>query len=261
MALRAGHDINYIALAGVLAHVGRAGAPPTPPINLVGDYGGGGMFLAFGLVCALLEARTSGEGQVVDAAMVDGAAALMAPIWGFARDGLITDDRGTNLLDSGAHFYDVYETADGGYVSVGAIEPQFYAELLQKLGLEGEDLPPQMDRSAWPAMKERFAAIFRTRTRDDWCAVFAGSDACFAPVLRMSEARADEHMAARGTFVESGGADQPGPAPRFSRTPGAIRNPPPVFGADTDATLADWGFTADELAKLHEAGAIAQAKG
>jgi alpha-methylacyl-CoA racemase len=261
MAPRAGHDINYISLAGVLAHIGRAGAPPTPPINLVGDYGGGGMFLAFGIVCALLEANGSGQGQVVDAAMIDGAAALMAPVWGFAMHGLITDDRGTNLLDTGAHFYDVYETEDGEYVSVGAIETQFYAALLEGLGLAGEELPAQMDHSAWPAMKERFAAIFRTRTRDEWCEVFDGSDACFAPVLRMSEAGTDPHMASRSTFVQSGGVDQPGPAPRFSRTPGAIRNPPPPFGADTDATLADWGFSADEIAKLHEAGAIAQADG
>ena len=165
LAPRAGHDINYIALAGVLAHIGRAGAPPTPPLNLVGDYGGGAMFLAFGIVCALLEARRSGHGQVVDAAMVDGAAALMAPTWGFRSTGLFTEDRGGNLLDSGAHFYDVYETADGEFMSVGAIEPQFYAELLRGIGLDGEDLPRQMDKASWPALKQRFAEIFKGKTR------------------------------------------------------------------------------------------------
>ena len=260
LAPRAGHDINYISLAGVLADIGRAGAPPTPPLNLAGDYGGGGMFLAFGIVCALLEARASGAGQVVDAAMVDGAAALMAPFWGFRTTGLFTEDRGHNLLDSGAHFYDVYETADGRFLSVGAIEPQFYKELLRGLGLEGEELPRQMDKSSWPALKERFAAIIATRTRDEWCAIFEGTDACVAPVLTMSEAMADDHVAARDTIVVDDGIAQPAPAPRFSRTAGAIQGPTPEFGADTDAVLGDWGFTEQELARLHEAGAIAQAE-
>jgi alpha-methylacyl-CoA racemase len=258
LAARAGHDINYIALAGVLAHIGRAGAPPTPPLNLVGDYGGGGMFLAFGLVCALLEARASGMGQVVDAAMVDGAAALMAPTWGFRSTSLFTEQRGANLLDSGAHFYDVYETADGEFMSVGAIEPQFYAELLRGMGIDAETLPRQMDKTAWPALKERFAAIFAAKTRAEWCEIFAGTDACVAPVLTMTEALANEHVMARDTIVVDDGIEQPAPAPRFSRTPGAIQGATPVLGADTDRTLADWGFSASEIAQLHDAGAIAQ---
>jgi alpha-methylacyl-CoA racemase len=259
LAQRAGHDINYIALAGVLAHIGRVGAPPTPPLNLVGDYGGGAMFLAFGIVCALLEARASGEGQVVDAAMVDGAAALMAPTWGFRSTGLFTEDRGNNLLDSGAHFYDVYETADGEFMSVGAIEPQFYAELLRGIGLEGEDLPRQMDKASWPVLKARFAAIFASKTRAEWCAIFDGTDACVAPVLTMTEATVNEHVVARDTIVVDDGIAQPAPAPRFSRTPGAIQGPTPLLGGDTDAALADWGFSAREIAQLHDAGAIAQA--
>jgi len=259
LAQRAGHDINYIALAGVLAHIGRAGAPPTPPLNLVGDYGGGAMFLAFGIVCALLEARASGEGQVVDAAMVDGAAVLMAPTWGFRSTGLFTEDRGENLLDSGAHFYDVYETADGEFMSVGAIEPQFYAELLRGIGLDGEDLPRQMDKASWSALKKRFAAIFATKTRAEWCAIFDGTDACVAPVLTMTEATVNEHVVARDTIIVDDNIAQPAPAPRFSRTPGAIQGPTPPLGGDTDATLADWGFSASEIAQLHDAGAIAQA--
>jgi len=259
LAQRAGHDINYIALAGVLAHIGRAGAPPTPPLNLVGDYGGGAMFLAFGIVCALLEARASGEGQVVDAAMVDGAAVLMAPTWGFRSTGLFTEDRGENLLDSGAHFYDVYETADGEFMSVGAIEPQFYAELLRGIGLDGEDLPRQMDKASWPALKKRFAAILATKTRAEWCAIFDGTDACVAPVLTMTEATVNEHVVARDTIIVDDNIAQPAPAPRFSRTPGAIQGPTPPLGGDTDATLADWGFSASEIAQLHDAGAIAQA--
>ena len=259
LAQRAGHDINYIALAGVLAHIGRAGAPPTPPLNLVGDYGGGAMFLAFGIVCALLEARASGEGQVVDAAMVDGAAVLMAPTWGFRSTGLFTEDRGENLLDSGAHFYDVYETADGEFMSVGAIEPQFYAELLRGIGLDGEDLPRQMDKASWSALKKRFAAILATKTRAEWCAIFDGTDACVAPVLTMTEATVNEHVVARDTIIVDDNIAQPAPAPRFSRTPGAIQGPTPPLGGDTDATLADWGFSASEIAQLHDAGAIAQA--
>jgi alpha-methylacyl-CoA racemase len=259
LAARAGHDINYISIAGVLAHIGRAAAPPTPPLNLVGDYGGGGMFLAFGIVCALLEARTSGEGQVVDAAMVDGAAALMAPMWGFRATGLFTEERGTNLLDSGAHFYDVYETADGAFMSVGAIEPQFYAELLHGMGLDDADLPRQMDRASWPALKLRFAEIFKAKTRAEWCAIFDGTDACVAPVLTMTDAIAAEHVVARGTIVVDDNTAQPAPAPRFSRTPGAIQGPVPPLGADTDAALAAWGFSASEIARLHDVGAIAQA--
>jgi alpha-methylacyl-CoA racemase len=258
-ASTAGHDINYIALAGALEAVGRNGQPPTPPLNLVGDFGGGAMFLAFGVVCGILEARTTGQGQVVDAAMVDGAAALMSMFYGMKAMGMWGPERGTNLLDSGAHFYDVYECADGGYVSIGSIEPQFYAELLRLTGLEEAwdgDLPSQHDRSQWPALKERLAAIFRTRTRDEWCATMEGTDVCFAPVLSLDEAHEHPHMAARGTFTEVAGIRQPAPAPRFSRTPGAIERPPSSPGQHTDEVLADWGFDADEVTRLREAGAV-----
>jgi alpha-methylacyl-CoA racemase len=256
MALAAGHDIDYIALAGALEPLGRAGGPPVPPINLVGDFGGGGMLLAFGVACALAERARSGQGQVIDAAMVDGAAALAAMVYGLEAAGLWRPERGTNLLDTGAPFYDVYETADGRYVAIGALEPQFYAELLRLTGLDGEDLPAQMDRSQWPAMKERMAALFRTKTRDEWCALMEGSDACFAPVLTMREAPTHPHNQARGTFVEVGGVTQPGPAPRFSRTPGAIAGPPVEPGAHTDEALVDWGFSEDEIAKLRSVGAV-----
>jgi alpha-methylacyl-CoA racemase len=253
----AGHDINYIALGGVLHHIGRRGEAPVPPFNLVGDFGGGGMFLAFGVVCALLEASRSGQGQVVDAAMVDGSAVLMAMMHGMRAMGFWADERGTNIIDTGAHFYDVYETADGEYVSIGSIEPQFYAELLRLTGLEGEpDLPAQMDRSAWPAMKERLAGIFKTRTRDEWCRIMEGSDVCFAPVLSMAEAPGHPHNQHRGTFVEVDGIVQPAPAPRFSRTQAQIARPPSPPGADTAAALADWGLSEDEIVKLRSAGAI-----
>jgi alpha-methylacyl-CoA racemase len=260
----AGHDINYIALAGVLAHLGRDGDKPTPPINLVGDFGGGAMFLAFGVVCALLEAQRSGRGQVVDAAMVDGAASLMTMMWAFSAMGIWSPERGTNMLDTGAHFYDTYECADGGYVSIGSIEPQFYAELLRLTGLEercaaeGESLPWQHDKAQWPAMKERLAAIFRTRTRDEWCEVMEGTDVCFAPVLTMDEATRHPHNVERGTFVEVAGVPQPGPAPRFSRTPGEVQRPPAFTGQHTDEVLGDWlGLDAERLAELRSAGAIA----
>jgi alpha-methylacyl-CoA racemase len=254
----AGHDINYISLAGALFHFGRAGQPPTFPMNMVGDFGGGGMLLAYGMVCALLEAHRSGEGQVVDAAMVDGSAALMMMFHGFRAMGLFDEDnRGTNLLDSGAHFYDVYETADGEYVSIGSIEPQFYAELLRLTGLEGEDLPWQMDRSQWGPMKERLTDIFRSKTRDEWCSIMEGSDVCFAPVLRMSEAVAHPHNVARQTFLELDGVVQPAPAPRFSRTPGAVRRPPAHAGQHTDEVLAEWlDLDTDAIAKLRADGAV-----
>jgi alpha-methylacyl-CoA racemase len=256
-ASMAGHDINYIALAGALAHFGRPGETPVPPINMVGDFGGGGMLMAFGVVCGLLEAKESGQGQVVDAAMVDGSATLMAMIYGLRAMGFWSLEKGTNIIDGGAHFYDAYETADGKYVSVGSIEPQFYAELLRLTGLEGEDLPHQMDRSQWPALKERMAGIFRQRTRDEWCELLEGTDVCFAPVLTMEEAPAHPHNVARGTFVEIDGVVQPAPAPRFSRTPGEISRPPSAPAADTDEALADWGLSEAEIAKLRSAGAIA----
>ena len=256
LAQAAGHDINYIALAGVLDHIGREGEAPVPPLNLVGDFGGGGMLLAFGMVCALVERQRSGRGQVVDAAMVDGSAALMAIFHGAMLAGW-WKERGTNLLDTGAPFYDVYETKDGRYVSIGSIEPQFYAELMRRLGLEGEALPRQMDRAQWPAMRERFRALFRTRTRDEWTEVLEGTDVCFAPVLSMREARDHPHNRARGTFVEVEGSPQPGPAPRFSRSVVRIERPPPHPGQHTDEALADWGFDSAEIQRLREAKAIA----
>lgn len=257
-AQMAGHDINYIALAGALEPIGRAGDRPLPPLNLVGDFGGGGMLLAFGVVCALLEAQRSGEGQVVDAAMVDGAAVLMTMFHAFRAMGIWNDERGTNLLDTGAYFYEVYETADGKYVSIGSLEPQFYATLLDKLGLADDpSMPRQHDRSQWPAMKERFAEIFRTKTRDEWCELLEGTDACFAPVLSMAEAPHHPHNEHRGTFVTRNGVVQPAPAPRFSRTPAEIQRPPAFPGQHTDEALVEWGFDPDRVAELRQAGAIA----
>jgi alpha-methylacyl-CoA racemase len=256
-ASTAGHDINYISLAGALEPIGRRGQAPVPPLNLIGDFGGGGLMLAFGLVAALLDAQRSGRGQVIDAAMVDGAASLMTMTHSFRAMGIWNDERGTNMLDTGAHYYDVYETADGEYVSIGSIEPQFYAELLSRTGLDGEELPWQQDRAAWPAMKERLGEIFRSKTRDEWCELMEGSDVCFAPVLSIPEAIEHPHNVHRGTFVEVAGITQPGPAPRFSHTPGQIRRPPAHAGQHTDEVLTEAGFEADRLAKLREAGAIA----
>jgi alpha-methylacyl-CoA racemase len=257
LAQDAGHDIDYLAVAGVLAHVGRAGAPPTPPINLVADFGGGANLLVVGVLAALFDAARTGAGTVVDAAMVDGAALLMAPFFAARASGFWRDERGTNMLDSGAYFYDAYECADGRHVAVGAIEPQFHAALLTGLGLDGAgDLPDQMDREAWPAMKERLAAIFRTRTRDEWVEAFAGTDACVAPVLTMGESAAHPHVRARGSVVESGGVPQPAPAPRVG---GAlpVPGPPAQAGAHTDEVLAALGVPADEVAALRAAGAVA----
>jgi alpha-methylacyl-CoA racemase len=257
LAGAAGHDINYIALAGALDPIGRRGEAPVPPLNLIGDYGGGGMLLAFGVVCGVLEAERSGQGQVVDTAMVDGAAVLMTMTHALRAMGIWNDERGTNMLDTGAHFYNVYETADGKYVSVGSIEPQFYAELLRLTGLEGEELPWQHDRQQWPALKERLAAIFKTKTRDEWSALMEGTDVCFAPVLSIPEAIEHAHNVDRRTFVEVAGIRQPGPAPRFSRTEPEISSPPPHAGQHTDEILAAAGFDPDRVAKLREAGAIA----
>ncbi len=256
MAQAAGHDIDYIALSGALGAIGRVGERPVPPLNLVGDFGGGGMLLAFGLVAAILGARTTGTGQVVDAAMVDGAASLMTMTYTLRSAGIWQDERGTNLLDTGAHFYEVYECADGGHFGVGAIEPQFYAELMRLLGLGDEDLSTQMDKSTWPAMKERFAAVFATRTRAEWEEVFAGTDACAAPVLTPGEAPDHPHNRARGTFTEVAGVVQPAPSPRFLSTPGEIRRPPPNPGQHGDEALADWGVPDDRVAALRKSGAI-----
>jgi alpha-methylacyl-CoA racemase len=253
----AGHDINYISLAGALEPIGRRGEAPVPPLNLVGDFGGGGMLLAFGIACGIVEAQRSGQGQVVDAAMVDGAASLMTMTHAFRAMGIWDDERGTNMLDTGAHFYDVYETADGKYVSIGSIESQFYAELLRLTGFQGEDLPWQHDKAQWPALKERFAALFRTKTSDEWCELMEGTDVCFAPVLSIPEAHAHPHNVARGTFVEVAGIRQPGPAPRYSRTSPEISGPPPHAGQHTDEILADAGLDAEAVAKLRESGAVA----
>jgi alpha-methylacyl-CoA racemase len=254
LAPRAGHDINYIALTGILDAIGRAGGPPAPPLNLVGDFGGGGMLLAFGIACALVEARSSGRGQVVDAAMVDGASVLSAMFAGMLAAKQWGEPRGRNVLDSGAPWYDAYETGDGRFVAIGAIEPKFYAELLDRLGLAGEALPKQHDRAGWPVLRERFAQAFRSRTRDEWCRVFEGSDACFAPVLTFAEARGHPHIAGRRGYLDVGGVPQPAPAPRFGRTPGEVRRAPPERGALGREALADWGFSPAEIERLATLG-------
>ena len=257
----AGHDINYIALSGTLSAIGRRGESPVPPLNLIGDFGGGGMLMAFGIVCALLEARSSGQGQVVDAAMVDGSALLATFVYGLRSQGVWLDERGSNLVDTGAPFYDVYETADNRYISIGSIEPQFFAELTRLTGLADDvdgkgPLPRQMDRATWPATKERVAAVIRTKTRDEWCSLMEGTDACFAPVLSLAEAPDHPHIVHRETFVEVAGVRQPAPAPRFARTPGAIGLPPPHPGQHTAEALADWGFGDSDIAKLKDSGAV-----
>ena len=256
LAQAAGHDINYIALTGMLHAMGRADAPPSPPLNLVGDFGGGAMMLAFGVVCAALEARASGKGQVVDAAMTDGAALLGAMMYGFRAYGSWSDNREANLLDGGAHFYDTSACADGKYVSIGAIEPQFYALLLKLAGIDDPAFAAQMDRAAWPGLSAKLAAIFKTRPRDQWCALLEGSDACFAPVLDMAEAPLHPHNAARATFAQVNGVTQPAPAPRFSRTPAALGEPPASPGQHSAAILADWGWSEAELSALAQAGVI-----
>jgi alpha-methylacyl-CoA racemase len=259
-ASMAGHDINYIALSGTLSMIGRKGQAPVPPLNLIGDFGGGGMMLAFGVVCGILEAGRSGTGQVIDAAMVDGSALLAGMIYGLRAIGM-WGERGTNMLDTGAWYYDVYETADGGYISLGPIEAHFCEELVRRTGLADDvdgkgPLPEQNDRSAWPAMKERLAALVKTRTRAEWCELLEGSDACFAPVLDPDEAAKHPHNVERGTFTDVAGVLQPAPAPRFSRTVPEIAGPPVGPGQNTDEALADWGFTASEIVDLRTADAI-----
>ena len=251
LAPRAGHDINYIALAGVLHAFGRKGEAPVPPLNLIGDFGGGGMLLGFGVACALVEAARSGRGQVVDAAMVEGASLLAAMFAGFLKAGSWSEARGENILDTGAPWYNVYQTKDGKHVSIGSIETRFYEELLQKLGVP--DLG-QHDRKRWPVMRALFETTFRSKSRDEWCKVFEGSDACFAPVLSWSEARADAHNRARKSFLEVSGVEQPAPAPRFSRTPGAVRRAPPERGEGGAAALAEWGFDKKQIENLAKLG-------
>jgi len=252
LAPRAGHDINYIALAGVLHAFGRKGQAPVPPLNLVGDFGGGGMLLGFGIACALLHAQKTGQGQVVDAAMVEGASLLAAMFSGFLAAGSWSEERGANMLDTGAPWYDCYATSDGKYVAIGAIEAKFFEELVQRLGLSG--LPPQNERARWPEMREAFAKTFKQKTRDEWVKVFEGSDACFAPVLTFSEARRHPHNLARRGYVSLARLEQPAPAPRYSATPAEVRRVPPERGAGGRAALADWGFADGDIGRLRSAG-------
>ena len=256
LAHAAGHDVNYIALTGALHSIGAKGAPPAIPLNLVGDFGGGGMYLAFGVVCALLEARQSGKGQVVDAAMVDGAASLMTYMFAARANGSWGDQRGDNVLDGAAPWYHVYETSDGLYISIASAEPQFYAELLRLTGLAGESLPRQHDRAGWPVLQARLTQVFASKTRAQWCVIMEGSDVCFAPVLTIPEAVAHPHNRARGTFIEVDGVVQPAPAPRFSRSvPDQVQLALPA-GQDDAATLSAWGFSGAEMAALRAAGAF-----
>jgi alpha-methylacyl-CoA racemase len=254
-ASAAGHDMNYIAITGALAAIGTEDKP-VPPLNLVGDFGGGALYLAFGLLAGVIEARTSGKGQVIDCAMSDGAASLMAMFYGFKAAGIWKDERRANMLDGGAHFYDTYRCADGKWVSIGAIEPPFYALLLQKTGIDDPEFAHQHDRAKWPALREKLATVIATKTRDEWTAIMGGTDVCFAPVLDLDEAPGHPHNAARQTFVEVGGVTQPAPAPRFSATPGAIQGPPPKIGAHDQAALSDWGFSQGEIDALARAGAL-----
>lgn len=259
LAQAAGHDINYIGLAGALHAFGRKDEQPTPPLNLVGDFGGGGMLLAFGMVCGLLEAKQSGQGQVIDAAMVDGSATLMAMFFGMHAGGFFKTERGTNLLDTGAHFYDTFATSDGEYVCIGSLEPQFYALLVEKAGLDPERFKPQMSPDQWPALKDELRTVFKTKTRDEWCAIMEGSDVCFAPVLSILEAPEHPHNKARGTFVTVDGVTQPAPAPRFSRTSAEIQGGPKVAGADSRSVLSDFGHSDAEIAALLEQQVVFEA--
>ena len=262
IAHTAGHDINYIALSGALHAIGTKAGGPVPPLNLVGDYGGGALYLAFGVLAAYIEAQRSGQGQVVDAAMVEGAASLMTPTYGYAaatgsERGWI-DERESNFLDGAAHFYNVYETADGKHICIGSIEPQFYRLLLDTLGLEDGDLEPQNDRSGWQANREKLAGIFKTKTRDEWTEIMGPTDICFAPVLSMGEAPAHPHNAARGSFVEIAGVTQPAAAPKLSRTPGKAGTPPAHAGENTRDALSDWGFDGPDIDSLINGGAVRQ---
>jgi alpha-methylacyl-CoA racemase len=242
----AGHDMNYIAITGALHAIGTKDKP-VPPLNLVGDFGGGALYLAFGLLAGIIQARETGQGQVVDCAMTDGAASLMAMFYGFKASGMWKEERRSNLLDGGAHFYDTYRCKDGRWVSIGSIEPQFYALLLEKTGAKDPEFAKQMDRGSWDSLREKLAAIISTRTRDEWAEIMGGTDVCFAPVLDLDEAPKHPHNAARQTFVEVAGVTQPAPAPRFSATPGKIQGPPPTIGAHTREALLEWGLTQAEV--------------
>ncbi|MGZ4568267.1 MAG: CaiB/BaiF CoA transferase family protein [Blastococcus sp.] len=259
LAARAGHDINYLSLTGALHAIGTA-EKPVPPLNIGADFGGGSMFLIVGILAALLERAGSGKGQVVDAAMVDGASSLITMVYGFLGAGVWQDRRASNLLDGGAPFYDTYPCADGRHVAIGALEPQFYAQLLEGLGLTGKLPRHQHDVAQWPEHRRLIGEVLLTRTRDEWAAAFEGTDACLTPVLGLDEAPHHPHLAARGTFLDPGGRPTPAPAPRFSRTPGAVRSAPRTAGEDTLEALGAWGFSTDELGRLAESGAITQAR-
>ena len=258
LAQEAGHDINYLALTGALQSLGDADRPPPPPLNLVADLGGGALYLAVGILAAIIYARETGRGQTLDAAMVDGVTHLMSAFQAFRQQGVWTDERTDNIVDGGAPFYRCYETADGKYVAVGAIEPHFYANLLACMELDSVGLPDQNDRSAWPAMRERFASVFRTRTRDEWVRLAAGRDACLAPALSIDEAQEHPHMRARGAHVGFDGVVHPAPAPRFGVTPSTLRRPAPAPGRDSREALKDWGMTRDEIDALEATRAMAQ---
>jgi alpha-methylacyl-CoA racemase len=260
IAHTAGHDINYISLSGVLSNIGPAGGPPVPPLMLTGDFGGGSLYLGLGVLAGYISAQKAGKGQVIDASMLEGSASLLTFVYGFLASGQWKENqRASNLLDGGAHFYRVYETKDGGHVSIGSIEPQFYAELLEKTGLTEADLFPQHDREHWPDNAAKLEAVFKTKTRAEWDALLQDSDICFAPVLTMSEAVEHPHNVARGSFVEMDGYKQPGPAPRFSGTPSAVRSGSTTAGQHTREALAAWGFSAEEIAALEKAAAVKQA--
>lgn len=256
LAKAAGHDINYISLTGALFATGRADDKPVPPLNLVGDYGGGGMFLVTGILAALIETQRSGKGQVVDAAMTDGSAVLMSIFNSLHAMGMWTPKRGVNLLDSGAHFYDTYETKDGKYVSIGSLEPQFYAQLIEKAGLDPERFSNQMNQREWPTLKEKLSEVFKRKTQAEWCEIMEGSDVCFAPVLDFIEAQQHPHNVARETYIEVDGLVQPAPAPRFSRTPSEVQFGPRAAGENTDEVLQTWGFSADRIRELREGKAL-----
>jgi len=255
-AMAAGHDMNYIAITGALHAIGTEDKP-VPPLNLVGDFGGGALYLAFGLLAGVIQARESGKGQVIDCAMSDGAASLMAMFYGFKAAGMWKDERRSNLLDGGAHFYDTYQCSDGKWVSIGSIEPQFYALLLEKTGINDPEFQKQHDRSAWPELRRKLAHVIAQKTQAEWTEIMGGTDVCFAPILDLDEAPKHPHNAARQTFVDIGGVVQPAPAPRFSATPGAIQGPPPAIGAHDREALSDWGFSEAEIGALQGAGALA----
>lgn len=254
-AQAAGHDMNYIAITGALDAIGTQ-EKPIPPLNLVGDFGGGALYLAFGLLAGITHARATGAGQIIDCAMSDGAASLMAMFYGFRASGMWAASRRSNLLDGGAHFYDTYQCADGRWISIASIEPQFYALLLEKTGVSDPDFQRQMDRESWPSLRERLSKLILAKTQAEWCEIMDATDVCFAPVLTMDEAPTHPHNAFRETFVDVGGVVQPAPAPRFSATPGAIQGPPPAVGEDNRQALADWGFSQAEIDGLVANGAL-----